>query len=52
MRLGKEARGMIKSMSASERKAALAAAKLLYRNGLMTLNRYNALARALQKFQG
>jgi len=48
VRLSKDAKGMIKAMSATERRQALAAAKLLYRNGLMTYARFNALSKALQ----
>lgn len=49
VKLSKDARGMISTMSAAERKACLAAAKLLYRNDLISYGRYTALAKALQK---
>lgn len=49
VKISKDARGMIAAMNGAERKACLAAAKLLYRNGLMSYGRFNALSKALQK---
>jgi hypothetical protein len=49
VKLSKDARGMVSAMSATERKACLAAAKMLYRNGLLTYGRFNSLSKALQK---
>jgi len=50
VRLSKEARQLIKAMTSSEKKAALAAAKTLYREGLMTYGRYTALSNELQRY--
>lgn len=51
VKLSKSARQLIKVMTSSERKACLAAAKTLYREGLMTYGRFNALSQELQRAQ-
>lgn len=51
VKLSKEARQLIKAMTSSEKKACLSAARTLYREGLMTYGRYNALSQALQRYK-
>jgi hypothetical protein len=49
VRLSKDARSMIRAMTGAEKRECLAAAKKLYRNGLISAGRFQALSNALQK---